>query len=495
MDDPHPPSSGPGAAPPDRRAGVDELTRAIRLPHATALVVGTIIGASIFVQPSEVTGRVPSLEGALLVWLAAGLLTFFGSLVTAELAALYRQSGGVYVFLRESFSPLLGFLWGWAMFWTMHSGIIAAIAVVFARYLAWFVPLDATGSRLTAIAAILALSAVNYAGVRHGSVLQTVFTVGKVAAVVLMVAVGFALGPAGDATGAALAPLAGGTEAAAAGAGGAGAAAAGAPPAGILGGAGLGDFLLALVAGLFAFGGWHMVTYSAGETVEPSRTIPRALLIGVGVVTAAYLALNAVYFHVLPLETVISSDRVAADAADAVLGRGGGASMSGLVVFSTFGALAGIILAGPRVYYAMARDGLLFRWLGSVHPRRRTPHRAILLQAAWASVLVWTETYRELFTRVVYTEWIFFGMMALGLVLVRRRRERVPPPFAPWAYPWVPIVFAAGAFAVVVNQIASDPRESLEGLALVALGIPVFVASSRFRSRRRSPSQGRSGAP
>ncbi len=496
MDDPRqPPRSRPADRDPLGRAGAGELTRAIRLPHATALVVGTIIGASIFVQPSEVTGRVPSLEGALLVWLAAGLLTFFGSLVTAELAALYRQSGGVYVFLRESFSPLLGFLWGWAMFWTMHSGIIAAIAVVFARYLAWFVPLDATGSRLTAIAAILALSAVNYAGVRHGSVLQTAFTIGKVAAIVLMVAVGFALGPAGDAAGAALAPLTGGAGSPGAAAAAGGLDAGGGAGAGILGGAGVGDFLLALVAGLFAFGGWHMVTYSAGETVEPARTIPRALWIGVGVVTAAYLALNAVYFHVLPLETVIASDRVAADAADAVLGRGGGATMSGLVVFSTFGALAGIVLAGPRVYYAMARDGLLFRWLGSVHPKRRTPHRAIALQAVWASVLVWTETYRELFIRVVYTEWIFFGLMAIGLLIVRRRREGVPPPFARWAYPWVPIAFAVGAFAVVANQVASDPRESLEGLALVALGIPVFVALSRFRSSNRPPSQGRSGAP
>ncbi|MCG8466652.1 MAG: amino acid permease, partial [Gemmatimonadetes bacterium] len=166
-----------------------ELARAIRLPGATAMVVGTIIGASIFVQPSEVTGRVPTPEGALLVWAVAGLLTFFGCIVTAELAALKPDSGGVYVFLRDAYSPLLGFLWGWAMFWTMHSGIIAAIAVVFARYLAWFVPLGDAGGRLVAVSAILGLSAINVLGVRHGSTLQTAFTVVKVAAVVLIVAV------------------------------------------------------------------------------------------------------------------------------------------------------------------------------------------------------------------------------------------------------------------------------------------------------------------
>lgn len=436
-----------------------ELARAIGLPRATALVVGTIIGASIFVQPSEVTGRVPSLEGALLVWLVAGILTFLGCLVTAELAALKPESGGVYVFLRDAFSPLMGFLWGWAMFWTMHSGILAAIAVVFARYLGWFVPLDATGTRLVAVAAIVALSVVNFLGVRHGSALQTAFTAVKVGAVVVMVAVGLSLAP---------------------GAAEVGPGATGAPPpaaGGLLGGGTLSDFLLALVAGLFAFGGWHMVTYSAEETIDPRRTIPRSLLLGVAIVTVAYLALNYVYFQILPIETVISSERIAADAADAVLGRGGGAVMSGLVAFSTFGGLAGIVLAGPRVYHAMARDGLLFRWVAAVHPRRRTPHRAIALQAIWASALVWTESYRILFTRVVYTEWIFFGLMALGLLRLRSRARAT----------WVPLTFAACAFAIAANQIVAEPAESAFGLGLVLIGAPVYLIVS---ARRRTPRRG-----
>jgi len=445
------------------------LTRAIGLPRATALVVGTIIGASIFVQPSEVTGRVPSLEGALLVWLVAGILTFFGCVVTAELAALKPESGGVYVFLRDSFSPLIGFLWGWAMFWTMHSGILAAIAVVFARYLGWFVPLDGTGQRLVAVAAIVALSVVNVLGVRQGSALQTAFTVVKVGAVVVMVAVGLALAPGADAIGAG---IAGGAATDVVGAPGTGV--------GLLGGGTLSDFLLALVAGLFAFGGWHMVTYSAGETIDPRRTIPRSLLLGVSIVTAAYLALNYVYFQILPIETVISSERIAADAADALLGAGGGAVMSALVAFSTFGGLAGIVLAGPRVYHAMARDGLLFRWVAAVHPRRRTPHRAIALQALWASVLVWTESYRILFTRVVYTEWIFFGLMALGLLRLRSRARMR------WAHPWVPLVFAGCAFAIVVNQVVAEPGDSMIGLGLVLIGAPVYlIVSARRRTNRR----------
>ena len=437
------------------------LTRAIRLPHATAMVVGTIIGTAIFVQPSEVTGQVPSLTGAALVWLVAGGLTLIGALVTAELASIFPETGGVYVFLRETFGAWLGFLWGWAMFWTMHSGIIAAIGMVFARYMGFLIPLDATGSKGVAVSAILAISAVNYFGVKHGSNLQALFTAVKVLAIVLMVALGFALGSPPDVVAEVGASVGVGTvDSAQAGLG-------------ILGGGTVSDFLLALVAGLFAFGGWHMVTYNAEETVDPRKTIPRALAWGVLVVTVCYLALNAVYFYVLPLHTVIGSERVAADAAEAVFGFAGGAAMSGLVVFSAFGALAGIVLAGPRVYYAMARDGLVFGWVAGLHPRHRTPHRAILLQAVWASFLVITGTYGAIVARVIYTEWIFFGLMAIGLFMLRRRPD-LKRDYSVWAYPVAPAVFALAAFAIVVNQVIAEPRNSAFGLGMVAIGYPVY---------------------
>jgi basic amino acid/polyamine antiporter, APA family len=422
------------------------------------MVAGTIIGASIFVQPSVITAQVPSLAVVTAVWIVAGILTLFGALVTAELASAFPQTGGVYVFLREAYSPALGFLWAWAMFWSMHTGIIAAIAVIFATYVGHFIPLDPAGVRAVAVLGILALSAINYVGVRHGSRLQTAFTAGKVAAIVGIVVVGYAFAPedpgAAEVTVATIAP--------------------GFPS--------LADFALALVAGLFAFGGWHMVTYAAGETVAPERTIPRALLIGTMVVTLCYVALNAVYFRVLPLATVVSSERVAADAAAVVLGAPGAGAVSALVVFSTFGALSGIVLAGPRVYYSMARDGLLFRWVGEAHPRFRTPHRAIVLQAVWAAVLIATGTYRALFTRVVYTEWIFFGLMAIGLVLLRRRQGYAPR-YRVQGYPALPIVFALASAAIVVNQIISDPRESALGLGIVAIGLPLYFLWTRHAHR------------
>jgi len=259
------------------------------------------------------------------------------------------------------------------------------MATVFGRYAAFFVPLSDRGIRSVAVSAILGISALNYVGVKRGTAVQTAFTIAKVAAVVLIVVVGFAVGsrlPDHFQQGAVASPV------------------------------GPSGFLLALVAGLFAFGGWHVVTYTAEETVEPERTIPRALALGIVVVTACYVALNAVYFYVLPLERVEKSTRVAADVATTLLGAQGGAAISALVMFSVFGAMTGSMLAAPRVYFAMARDGLIFRWMGDIHPRFRTPHRAIVLQAIWASALVWSGTYRQLFTRVIFTEWIFFALMA-----------------------------------------------------------------------------------
>ncbi|MFQ5551778.1 MAG: APC family permease, partial [Gemmatimonadales bacterium] len=396
------------------------LRREIRPVHATALVVGTIIGASIFVQPSEITGRVPSIPAIMGVWLAAGALTVIGALVCAELSSIFSRSGGVYIYLREAFGPQIGFLWGWAMLWSMHSGIIAAIAVVFARYLDFFAPLGPWGIKAIAVLVIVVLSAVNYVGVKHGSTLQALFTLGKVAAIALIIVLGFTLGSR--------LPehfVDSGTAA---------------------GNVSVRAFGTALIAGLFAFGGWHMVTYNAEETVEPTRTIPRALIAGTLIVTVCYVLMNVVYMYVLPLDTVASSTRIAADAADAVIGSGGGATMSIIVMFSTFGALSGIILAGPRVYYAMAQDGLLFRWIGAVHPVYRTPHRAIVAQAAVASVLVLTGSFRVLFTRVIYTEWIFFGLMTIGLFVLRRRME-LDRRYSIKGYPVLPGLFVLASLA------------------------------------------------
>jgi len=416
------------------------------------MVAGIIIGASIFVQPSEITHRVPSISGMLLVWLLAGVLTLFGALICAELSSAFPRTGGVYVFLKETFHPAAGFLWGWAMFWCMHSGIVAAIAVVTARYIGFFVPLSSSGTRIVAIAAIFVLSAVNYVGVRQGSAIQTFFTVVKVLAIGFMLIIVVAMAPVRTGT---VANNSYSTH----------------------------EFLLALVAGLFAYGGWHMVTYVAEETREPQKTIPRALMIGVLIVTLSYLGLNAAYVYVLPLDQVIRSERIAADVATALVGSRGGAAVSILVIISALGALGGVILAGPRVYFAMARDGLFFRSAGVPHSRYNTPYIAIILQAIWSSFLVATGTYRDLFTRVVYTEWIFFAALAVA-TFVLRRRPGYAPAYRTFGYPYVPLLFIAATAFIVINQIAAEPVGSATGLLIVAAGLPVYALWARTTSRK-----------
>ena len=428
------------------------LSRSITTVHATALVVGIIVGASIFVQPSVITGTVPTVAGVYTVWAISGVLTLFGALIAAELASAYPQAGGVYVFLREAYSPAIGFLWGWAMFWTMHTGIIAAIATVFARYVGFFFPLGDVGLRVLAAVAIVVLTGVNYLGVRQGSLVQTTFTGLKLIAIVAIIIAAFVFRRADPCN----APSFGFATSCASSA----VFTASKVP-------------LAVVAGLFAFGGWHMVTYAAEETRDPERTIPRALVIGVGIVTICYIALNAAYFHVLRPDQIASSSRVAADAADAVLGTGGAALMSLVVAVSTFGALNGVILSGPRAYLAMARDRLLVAWAAAIHPRFQTPHRAILLQGLWAVILVSTGTYRALFTRVVYTEWLFFALMAAGVFRLRARAD-YHPAYRVWGYPIVPIIFILSSAYIVGNQIVAEPVQSLTGLAFVAAGLPVY---------------------
>ena len=418
-------------------------------------MVGTIIGSSIFVQASEITLLVPDPIAVVLAWAVAGALTLVGALVCAELASAYPRTGGVYVYLKEIYSPLLGFVWGWATFWSMHTGILAAIATVFARYAGFFVPLDDTGLRAVAIGAILVLSAVNYVGVRFGGGVQTAFTVVKVLAVVAIIILGWAL--SGDVQPPALDQV---------------------PTATVT----LTNFSLAVAAGLFAFGGWHMVTYTAEETINPTRTIPRSLMIGIAVVTVCYIGLNAVYLRVLPIEKVMTSARVAADTFEVLVGAGGAGLIAALVMFSAFGALNGIVMMGPRVYYQIAQDGLMFGWFSHLHPTFKTPARAIILQAIWSSVLVLTGSYRALFTRVIYTEWIFFALLALGVLLLRRR-----PGYAPaWRMPLVPlapIVFVIVSLMIVLNQIRADLTNSAIGLAIVASGIPAYYLLANRKAK------------
>jgi APA family basic amino acid/polyamine antiporter len=415
------------------------------------MVAGIIIGASIFVQPSEVDRHAPSAGAALAVWIVAGVLTLFGCLVCAELSSAYPKTGGIYVYLKETLNPACGFLWGWTMFWCAHSGIIAAASVVLARYVGFFMPLGDAGIKLVAIGAILALSFVNYLGVRQGSRLQAAVTGAKIAAIALLLGLvavfGHSAGASAGVAGSAMKP------------------------------ATFDGFVLGVSAALFAFGGWHMVTYTAGETRDAARTIPRALLLGIAIVTVCYVALNAAYLYLLPIDKVASSTRVAADAALTLAGARGAAMISALVILSATGVLNGVILAGPGAYRVMAEDGLAFGWLAK-------PQRALAAQTVWSCALVATGTYRALFTRVVYTEWLFFALMTFGLFRLRRSAG-YKPGYRAWGYPAIPAIFAAAALVVAAIQIAEDPWNSAAGLGIVVLGLPVYLIWIRPNANHR----------
>src|SRR6478672_85508 len=422
-----------------------ELRRSMGLAAATSMVVGIIVGASIFVQPSEVTRLVPNRSGVILAWLVSGVLTLCAALVCAELSRLFPETGGVYVFLKQIYSPALGFLWGWTMFFVMHAGILAAIAVVLARYAGYFFGFGDTGVRLLAMAAILLVSFIQYLGVKSGSAVQVTLTAAKVCAVALLCALIFILGRAAhhEVVVSADQPIH------------------------------FVSFGLAVAAGLFAFGGWHMVSYSAGETRNPERTIPRALILGVLIVTACYTLLNSAYLYVMPLSAVATSTRVAADAMSRVLGPFGAKAITVVIIISALGALNGIALAGPRVYYAMAQDGLVFRWMGALHPKRQTPYLAIAAQAVWACILAATNSYRALFGRVIYTEWLFFALLAAGIFLLHRRGQYTPKLLG-FAYPLLPAISFLTSAAIALNQIWAAPRDSFIGLGLLIMGLPVY---------------------
>jgi APA family basic amino acid/polyamine antiporter len=281
--------------------------------------------------------------------------------------------------------------------------------------------------------------------VKPGSAVQVVLTAAKICAVVLLCALIFTLGKSAhhDVIASADQPIH------------------------------FASFGLAVAAGLFAFGGWHMVSYSAGETRSPERTIPRALIIGVLIVTACYTLLNAAYLYVMPLGSVAISTRVAAEAMGRVLGPAGGRAITLVIIVSALGSLNGIALAGPRVYYAMAQDGLAFRWMAALHPKRQTPYLAIAAQAVWSCVLAATNSYRALFSRVIYTEWLFFALLAAGIFLLHWRGQ-YKPKFLAFAYPLLPAVSLFTSAAIAVNQIWAAPRDSFIGLGLLLVGLPVY---------------------
>lgn len=448
------------------REGMAELRRELGLLDSTLLNVGTILASGIFLVPASIALQLDSSFLNLAVWVVAGVFSLFGALILAELGAAMPEAGGIFVFLKEAFSPIWGFLYGWSLFWVIQTGAIAAVGVFFATYLSYFVPLGPWGIKLVAMLSIFILSGVNYRGVRLGATTQNALTLAKLAIVLGLLALSFLPGVS---KGENFHPLF---------------------PQEWSGGL-VGSFGLALVAALWCYDGWVDITYVGGEVKDPGRTMPRAIILSMVIIFVIYLALNLAFISVLSVRRMAGAPLVATELAQAVIGKHGGALIAVLILISTLGANNGFILTGTRVYFAMARERLFFRRAAQVHPRYLTPHLSLLFQAIWASLLTLSGRYEQLFTYVIFAEWIFYGLTGAAVIALRRRRPDLPRPYRTWGYPAVPIVFVLFTAFLLTSTLVADLRDSAIGLGLVLTGVPFYF----LWKRKSSPATRNGEAP
>ena len=449
------------------------LVRSLGAVDGALITIGASVGSGIFLTTGDIARLCPQPSLILGLWAAGGLFALAGALAYAELGAMFPRAGGQYQFLKEAYGPLWGFLFGWTSFLVIMTGGVAAIAVGFGEYLGAFVPSlgsgvellslklpgvrwTVTGPQLTAAVSVLALTGVNWLGVREGALVQNIATGLKFGALVVLVGIGLAApAPVAPAWGA---PL---------------------PPGSFVAALGLG-----LVAVLWTYDGWYVLTFSAGEMRRPERTLPRGLVLGVAAVAMLYLAINWVYLRTLDVPTLARTSRVGEGAAAALLGPGAARAVTLVILLSMFGCLAANVLCCARIYLPMAEDGLFFRRLARIHPRHRTPSSSLLAQGVLAAAIALSGTYAELYTTVVFAGVLFHAATAAAVFVLRRTCPEAERPFRAWGYPWT-----TGAFVVVCLVVASvtlvqAPVRSVLGLGLIAAGLPAYAFWSRTRDRR-----------
>jgi APA family basic amino acid/polyamine antiporter len=489
-----------------------EFVKAMTLTDATMLVAGSMIGSGIFIVSADIARKVDSPAFLLLAWILTGVITVLGALAYGELAAMFPRAGGQYVFLRESMGPLMGFLYGWTLFVIIQTGTIAAVAVAFGRFLgvlwpaitpdlySWFpsaqvcvaalgckdptqaINLGLSPQRLVALVSIAILTWINLRGIREGKFVQTTLTVVKTGALILLVLLAFTIGRTATAIGA---NFSGGN---------------------LLGdvnitGAFVVAFGAALVGSLFASDAWNNVTFAAAEVQNPQRNLPRALMLGTGMVSLLYVLANVGYLQVLPMQgdpegvgavargiAHATQDRVATAAMEVMFGASGATIMAVAILISTFGCNNGLILAGARVYYAMARDGVFFRSAGTLN-KNRVPAIALVLQTAWTALLCLTGTYGQLLDYVIFAALLFYVLTTIGLFILRVKRPDAERPYRAVGYPFLPALYIALAASVMVLILMAPTSQfqAVSGLVLVILGIPVYFLWRMIEGNRAPP--------
>jgi len=436
------------------------LPRMLGLRDLIWLTIGTVIGSGIFLVPSTVLRQFDGfILPAMLAWLAGGLVSLLGALTYAELGAMKPAVGGLYVYIRDGFGRFPAFLFGWTLFFVITSGSVATLAVAFSAYLGEIVPLTPALAKLIAVLMIAVVALVNVRGTRASANLQNWTTATKVSAILGLSVALLWLGRGFQGSGLAAWPALDPSSFAS-------------------------RFGLAMISVLWAYEGWQYVTYSAGEVVQAQRNLPRGLLIGMVALIAIYLIANLGYLAALGPTGAANSDRLAATAVATVFNPAAARLVALMILISIFSATNGIMLASPRVYYAMARDRLFFQRLGEVHRRFKTPAFAILAGAVWSAILAVTGTFEQLLTYVVFIGWIFYALAAASIFVYRKRMPEAARPYRVPGYPFTPLLFIAAAVALALNTIATQPARAGVGLGIVLLGAPAYLI---WRSTSKPP--------
>ena len=425
------------------------LKRVLSLMDATMINAGGIIGSGIFMVPATVALYTASSSLFFMVWILGGVVSLFGALSVAELGAAMPKAGGQYVFLNEAYGPVWGYLYGWSAVVVINTASMAAVGVAFAEYLKFFYTISDLAVKEIAIFSIILLTIINIVDVKSGARFQNVFTFAKLGAILGVILLGLFLEGGSTQN---FSPLF--TDR---------------PPLSLIGPLGL-----AMVAVLWTFDGWIFVTYVAGEVKNPERNIPLSLIFCMVIVVTVYLALNTVLVYVLGFDQMIGSELVMADAASKFIGGKGAAIVTIIILISLIGANNGFILTSARINYAMARDNRFFKQAAIIHPKFQSPANALIIQCIWACILTFSGTFNQLITYIIFAAWIFYGMSAGAVIILRKKKPDMERPYQIPFYPWIPIIFILFAIFLTVNTILEAPRDAAIGTGLILAGLPLY---------------------
>jgi len=426
-----------------------KLKRVLSLLDATMINAGGIIGSGIFMVPATVAMFTGSASLFFMVWIAGGIVSLFGALSVAELGAAMPRAGGQYVYLSEAYGPVWGYLYGWSAVAVINTASIAAVGVAFSEYLRFFFPITDVSIKGIAVATIVLLTIINILDVKSGARFQNVFTISKLGAIFVIIILGLVMEGGSNQN---LSPFFSDqsfTEL-------------------------VGPLGLAMVSVLWTFDGWIFITYVAGEVKNPGRNIPLSLIFCMLIVVTIYLLLNYVLIYTLGFTGMNGSDLVVSDAASVFLGNKGAAIVTLIILISLIGANNGFVLTSARINYAMAKDKLFFYQASQIHPRFKSPANALIIQCVWASLLTFTGTFNQLITYIIFASWIFYGMSAGAVIILRNKKPDMERPYKTPLYPWIPIIFILFAIFLTINTIIEAPRDAAIGAGIILAGLPMY---------------------